>query len=234
MSSLFSVNSNMAGNSGCLTLYHGSPSEVVQPLLSKCKPKNDYGVAFYCTPKFELGAEWAVTSTSDGVCNEYLIDLTNLNVLYLDKKDTLSWVAITSKFRGVNISEFDDNAIYLKVLMEKYFIDLTPYDVIVGYRADDRFFDFIKRFVDNNMTIDRLEFSISNGGLGLQYALRTQKALDAIKFVKSEKVKSSVYSKKKISRDKMALRRYNESGSNIGIGKRMYQILEEKHNEAFR
>ena len=42
-----------------ITLYHGSPERVEQPLLAKGKLTNDYGQGFYCTENLELAKEWA-------------------------------------------------------------------------------------------------------------------------------------------------------------------------------
>ena len=39
-----------------ITLYHGSPERVEQPLLAKGKLTNDYGQGFYCTENVELAS----------------------------------------------------------------------------------------------------------------------------------------------------------------------------------
>ena len=57
-----------------ITLYHGSPERVEQPLLAKGKLTNDYGQGFYCTENVELAKEWASAGNNNGVANCYELD----------------------------------------------------------------------------------------------------------------------------------------------------------------
>ena len=52
-----------------ITLYHGSPERVEQPLLAKGKLTNDYGQGFYCTENLELAKKWASAGNNNGVAN---------------------------------------------------------------------------------------------------------------------------------------------------------------------
>lgn len=44
-----------------------------------------------------------------------------------------------------------------KFLMEKYNIDISEYDLIIGYRADDSYFRFAEDFLYNSISVEKLE-----------------------------------------------------------------------------
>ena len=41
--------------------------------------------------------------------------------------------------------------------MEKYNIDISEYDLIIGYRADDSYFRFAEDFLNNSISVEKLE-----------------------------------------------------------------------------
>ena len=43
-----------------------------------------------------------------------------------------------------------------KYLSAHFFIDLSAYDVIIGYRADDSYYDFADAFLNNAITVEQL------------------------------------------------------------------------------
>lgn len=44
-----------------------------------------------------------------------------------------------------------------KFLMEKYNIDISENDLIIGYRADDSYFRFAEDFLNNSISVEKLE-----------------------------------------------------------------------------
>ena len=89
-----------------LTLYHGSPVIVQQPLLEKGKTTNDYGRGFYCTEHESLACEWACTSARGGFANKYSLETNDLSFLHLDRLQypTLSWLSLFVQNRIVRLS----------------------------------------------------------------------------------------------------------------------------------
>ena len=79
-----------------MTLYHGSPEIIQQPVFGKGKSYNDYGLGFYCTEHLDLAKEWACTENTDGYANRYEINTEGLNILNLsDEQYTiLHWLAL--------------------------------------------------------------------------------------------------------------------------------------------
>jgi hypothetical protein len=59
-------------------------------------------------------------------------------------------------------------------------IDISEYDVIIGYRADDSYFSYIREFLDNRMYIETLEQSMKLGDLGIQICIKSKKAYDRL------------------------------------------------------
>ena len=76
-----------------------------------------------------------------------------------------------------------NNEIVLKWL-EKYYIDVDKYDVIIGYRADDSYFRFPIRFISNDLAFEDLEEVFMLGHLGIQYAFMSERAIKSLKFEK--------------------------------------------------
>ena len=94
----------------------------------------------------------------------------------------------------------------LKYLEDKYLIDVTSFDVVIGYRADDSYFRFPEAFVRSEITIESLNKIFQAGDLGKQYVLISKKTFDLIHFEDYQEVfeDSRVdYYKRKGGADKM-------------------------------
>lgn len=137
-----------------IIIYHGSSEIVKQPVYGKGKPYNDYGIGFYCTEHLELAKEWACTKNIDGFVNEYELDLTHLKVLHLSEYSILHWLALLMVNRRFRISTPVMRRGF-QWLKDNFLIDITGYDVIIGYRADDSYFSFARAFINNDRYLDR-------------------------------------------------------------------------------
>lgn len=185
-----------------LILYHGSPEIIKTPMFGKGKSYNDYGKGFYCTEHLELAKEWACTENTDGYANKYEMDTTGLSVLNLssDEYTILHWLALLMNYRKFRISTpiMKRGADWLK---ENFLIDLSPYDAVVGYRADDSYFSFARAFVNNEISLTQLSYAMHLGKLGEQFVLISPAAFDHIKFLSYEIADNTEYYAKRKSRD---------------------------------
>ena len=86
-------------------------------------------------------------------------------------------------FRTLDTNFIKNNKVALDWL-EKYYIDVNEYDVIIGFRADDSYFRFPTRFVSNDLALDDLEEVFLSGNLGIQYAFMSDRAIKTLKFNK--------------------------------------------------
>lgn len=188
-----------------LILYHGSFEIVKNPLYGKGKIYNDYGQGFYCTESLEIAKEWACIENVDGYCNKYEIDLANLSILNLslEKYSILHWLALLVENRKFRIST-PVMKVASEWLKKNYLIDLSKYDIVIGYRADDSYFAIARAFLSNEISLEQLSYAMHLGKLGEQVVLKSPKAFSKIKFISYEAVDNTVYYPKRKVRDEGA------------------------------
>ena len=212
-----------------MKLYHGSEKEVKVPLFGYGKVNNDYGQGFYMAENIELAKEWSANEDADGYVNEYELDISELKVLNLnDKKyNILNWLALLVKNR-----EFDSTSEMMseakKYLLKNFLLNTEEYDVIIGYRADDSYFSFARDFLSNVIYLEKLNEAMRLGKLGIQIFLKSKKAFEKIRFIKSEVVNHNIYYSKRINRDIKARRDYVSSKSSVTKGLYILNILQEE------
>ena len=195
-----------------ITIYHGSEHVIERPEFGKGNIHNDYGKGFYCTESLELAKEWACANDKDGFANEYVIDFEGLKVLDLNDEDhnILNWLSVLAENRTYwqKHSIAEEAKEYLS---KEFHVDMSGYDIIRGYRADDSYFSFAQDFVAGVISIEKLSEAMHLGVLGEQIVLHSEKAFDAIEYVGSETAGHEEYYAKKASRDRKAREEYRSS-----------------------
>lgn len=194
-----------------MIIYHGSENKIQTPELKKGNPKNDYGCGFYCTQSLELSKEWACKKKCDGFTNEYNFDICNLKILDLSQKNfnILHWLCILMQNRTFSPKSplgFSN----LQFLKEKFSLNYTDFDVIIGFRANDSYFSYASDFLENVIPLQSLATAMELGGLGLQIVLKSEKAFKQLTFIKAEQVKANKYFKQYQNRDSNARKNYLE------------------------
>lgn len=202
-----------------LILFHGS-SEIIQtPLYGQGKAYNDYGRGFYCTEHLELAKEWACTENTDGYANRYEIDTAGLSILRLASEEytILHWLALLMEYRRFRVSTpvMMHGADWLR---EHFLIDLSPYDAVVGYRADDSYFSFARAFASNQIPLAQLSYAMRLGNLGEQFVLKSPAAFARIRFLSSEAVSNTEYYAKRKARDDEARAAFRAELEKTGLG----------------
>lgn len=171
-----------------MKIYHGSKTSLPKPINRGSKEDNDYGPAFYLSRDLNSAHEWACRNNTIGIVNEYNINIRGLKILDLTDKEkysVLNWVAILLHFRNLETNFTNSFKARLKYMEEHYYIDVTKYDLVIGFRADDAYFRFPLDFIRGNLTLEQLEHSFNLGNLGIQYVITSQKGIDHLSFVKS-------------------------------------------------
>ena len=194
-----------------MKLLHGTDHIIETPDITIGNPHNDYGMGFYCTKVDEMAREWACKKNSNGFVNIYDFDDTGLNVLnLLDGNHTvLNWIALLLQFRTFKLdSEIAMDA--RDYLIEHYAIDLSSYDVVIGYRADDSYFQYAESFVSNALPLRSLNTALRLGKLGEQTVVISQRGFDRLKFLEAYPVDKSVYYPKFADRDSTARDTYRK------------------------
>ena len=196
-----------------MLIYHGSFVIIENPELTKGKVSNDYGQGFYCTEDIEMAKEWACKGKElPAFANVYELDRRGLKVLDLSKEPytVMNWIAVLLANRTFQLD--------LEVAMEvrDYFLEnflppIADADVIVGHRADDSYFNYAETLVGNGLTISRLNEALRLGKLGLQIALRTEKAFGKLRFVRADEVPWDEYHARYVRRDSAARQEWRET-----------------------
>ncbi len=195
-----------------ICLYHGSNKIVARPVFGAGKACNDYGLGFYCTQNVELAKEWACPTADDGFVNCYELETNGLKILDLQAEDfcTLHWLSLLVNNRRFDLETpvMRQAVFYLK---NNFLPDISDFDVIKGYRADDSYFSFARAFLSNQISYSQLNNAMRLGKLGEQIVLKSQKAFELIEFTGYEFAEGKVYFSKREKRMVEAKRDYKKS-----------------------
>ncbi len=192
-----------------VTVYHGSNKIVEVPTFGHGKKNNDFGLGFYCTESNDLAKEWAVSSLRDGFSNKYMLDTEYLNILNLNSSDytILNWIAVLVEHRIFSIKTPVANRAK-RYLTDNFGINVNAFDVIVGYRADDSYFDYAEAFINNGITVEQLARAMRLGKLGEQIVLKSEYAFSKIKYEGFENADKNTYYVLRKARDDDANKTY--------------------------
>ncbi len=190
-----------------MIIYHGSNVIVEAPAYGYGKAHNDYGQGFYCTNDPELANEWACQTVSGGFTNVYELKTDDLKIMKLEEDNIISWITLLINNRIIRYGSpiEKQGAAYLK---DNFLPDLSGYDLIEGYRADDSYFTYTRAFLSNTISLEQLDEAMKLGNLGKQICLKSKKSFDAISFVKAIPADGTVFYPKRIERDKKAREDY--------------------------
>lgn len=196
-------------------LFHGSDHIIETPDINIGNKHNDYGCGFYCTKVEEMACEWACKKNTDGFINSYIFDDDNLKVLnLLDGNYTvLNWIALLLQYRTFKL----DTQLSIDArdyIIKHYSIDLAKYDVVIGYRADDSYFQYAESFVTNVLSLKSLNKALRLGKLGEQIVIISKKGFNKLQFIEARLVEKSIFYPKFLDRDTKARDTYHKQIKN--------------------
>ena len=209
-----------------ITIYHGSSQIVENPTFGLGRKNNDFGLGFYCTESKELAKEWAVSSLRDGFSNCYTLDTEYLKILNLNSSEytILNWIAVLVEHRLFSIkTPVARRAKHY--LIEHFGINVNAFDLIIGYRADDSYFDFAEAFLNNAITVEQLSRAMRLGKLGEQIVLKSQFAFSKITYEGFEAAEKDRYYVLRKARNDKANQKYLDIQEEEGDGLYMLDIL---------
>lgn len=192
-----------------ITIYHGSQRIVTVPTFGEGKKNNDFGLGFYCTESNDLAKEWAVSSLRDGFSNRYTLDTEFLNILRLNNPDytILNWMAVLVEHRLFTIKTPVAGRAK-QYLIDHFRVNVNAYDLIIGYRANDSYYDYAEAFLNNGITVEQLSSAMQLGKLGEQIVLKSKFAFSKIKYEGFEPAEKDIYYVLRKARDDDANRTY--------------------------
>lgn len=172
-------------------IYHGSVRMIEAPTLGKGSAKNDYGYGFYCTLDKNAACIWANRNGGIGYCNQYEMNEEGLNILDLTSLDAMYWISLLLQHRTLDEMDQRKYKTLLEDLFKAYPISLVGADIVIGYRADDRYFRYCKDFLSSQLDYESLVKALKLGKLGTQYVLISSKAFQRIRFLNAARIESS-------------------------------------------
>jgi hypothetical protein len=208
-----------------IILYHGSTKVIEKPAFGVGNPHNDYGLGFYCTENLELAKEWASSEKRDGFANQYEINGEGLNILHLNNNpyNILNWLSILLKNRTFVLSQ----GLALEArdyLFNNFLPEYDPFDIIIGYRADDSYFSFANAFLNNTISLEQLRKAMFLGKLGEQVVIKSEKAFSQLAYKGCVPVDSSLYYSKRTARDRQAREDFQSEKASVSAADAIYMI----------
>ena len=170
-----------------MIVYHGSDHIIEKPCYLGGKNDNDYGNGFYTTEYEDRAKNWATLNgkPENSIVNVYELDMEGLRVLDLNEQGVLAWIAEVVGNRGTSQ---ESAKMVGDQLVRLYRTNITSFDIIKGYRADDSYTQVIEAFLLNQINIHEVERLFYKGSLGNQIFLRSEKAFERIKWLRSYEV----------------------------------------------
>lgn len=121
----------------------------------------------------------------------------------------LHWLALLNENRrpAITTAVGLEGAQYLH---NKYLPDIRDADIIIGNRADDSYFSFVRSFLNNEITLEQLERAMKLGELGIQIMIKSQKAFNQLTYQGFEVTDGDIYFSKRKKRDEEARNSFKE------------------------
>ena len=221
------------------TIYHGSVKIIEQPQYGAGRKDNDYGLGFYCTEDIELAKEWAASDERGGFVNCYEVEEDGMCFLNLQQipeesgsysaqeRMILQWMALLVDNRAIRLGSPVERR-GKEYLVSRFLPDISKYDCLIGYRADDSYFSYARAFLSNTLTICQLSAAMRLGNPGHQYVIRSPRMFDRIRFLEAVPVDGGVYFPKRMQRDQSARKEFRRMlEEEAGEGRYLSDLMRE-------
>lgn len=109
-----------------------------------------------------------------------------------------------------------------------YSVNVNAFDLIIGYRADDSYFEFADAFVNNSITVNQLAKAMWLGKLGEQIVLKSEYAFSNLAFDGAEEADWHKYYGMKVDRNNSAVHQYLSILEEDDNGLYIQDIIKEK------
>lgn len=89
----------------------------------------------------------------------------------------LRWLSVLLQNRMFSLTApLDEEA--GEYIVRNFSVDISKYDMITGYRADDSYFSFAQDFLNGTISYRQLFNAMHLGKLGMQYVLKNSRAFE--------------------------------------------------------
>ena len=149
-------------------LFHGSKYGLSEVTVSGSRNNCDFGNGVYLGQTYNQALSFVCEYDKSSVYSfRYSSD-------GLKKKEfdcSLDWMLAICFYRGT-IKKFVNSVVIQKILKE-----IEDVDLIIAPIADNKMFDVMSQFAEGEINADVALYSLTASGLGLQYILKTDRAL---------------------------------------------------------
>ena len=159
-----------------IVLFHGAKKDFSLPIdiTHYSKINNDFGKGFYLGENYEQAANYISTLPKNKI---YAFKLNTLGLKTFRFDVDNVWMLTIAYYRGW--LDEHENHIVVKNIINK----IQDVDVIIAPIADNRMFDIINEFVENEITDEQCRHALAATNLGYQYVLKTDKAINSLTFL---------------------------------------------------
>jgi hypothetical protein len=93
----------------------------------------------------------------------------------------LNWIAVLVEHRLFSIKTPIARRAK-RYLIDNFSINVNAYDLIIGYRADDSYFDYAELFLNNGISVEQLTQAMRLGKLGEQIVVKSKFAFSCLNY----------------------------------------------------
>ena len=159
-----------------LILFHGSKEGLKEIKIDGSRLNCDFGYGFYLGESYEQALNFIVQYPKSSIYS-FKIDIKDLKVKRF--QCDLEWMLAIAYYRGKN-EEIKNNNKILKIIKE-----IEDADIIIAPIADNKMFNILSEFSLGEINMDVAIHSLSAYGLGNQYIIKTEKALNKLEFIEN-------------------------------------------------
>lgn len=204
-----------------LVLFHGSKNGLSCIDVIDARQNCDFGKGFYLGESYYQALAFVNEKEKSSVYS-FSCSLDDLTVKKFEC--SLDWMLAICYYRGT-LGEYADRALVQRVISE-----IEDADVIVAPIADNKMFYIMEQFTEGEINADVALHSLSASKLGLQYVLKSEKALERLAPI--EKYYVSIPEREDCK--KQLIERSFEIDTKLRLAKREYKTglyIEELFNE---
>ena len=159
-------------NTRNIVLFHGASHMIEEIKHNGSRETCDFGKGFYLGESYFQASSFVYDDPFSSVY-VFSFDISDLNVveLYSD----LDWMIIVCYFRKM-LTKYNNHPIITNLINK-----IKDADVIIAPIADNKMFNIMRQFGEEEITSLEAIHSLSSSGLGKQYVLKTEKAISKLK-----------------------------------------------------
>ena len=182
-STVFHSNTQASRHDNNRRVFHGTLNPNLKPVYGGGLDYHDYGNGLYCTEDLEAAKEWACQH--DGVSTAYVyafdLNMEGLSpLLDLSKLQPVYWLSALAQYR-YGRKESNARRERRHKFIKLFPVDCEQFEVIEGWRADDRYFAYLNSFIGLDISYEAVIQAMKLGDLGQQVVIKGRKAYSQLR-----------------------------------------------------